>query len=74
MPSERNQRAAERFQMALALYELAEEMVRQNYRRKHPQASREEDEAVVYAWQRRRPGAEFGDADGVPGTWPRQTP
>lgn len=73
MPSDRNRRAAERFQMALSLYELAEEMVRQNFRRKHPQASNEEVEAAVHAWQLRRPGAEFGDADGVPIAWPRQT-
>lgn len=73
MPREHHQRAAERFQMALSLYELAEEMVRQNFRRKHPEASSEEVEEAVYSWQLRRPGAEFGDADGQPSSWPRQT-
>lgn len=72
MPSERNRRAAERFQTALALYELAEEMLRQKVRREHPEASEEEIEQHVVEWRLHRPGAEFGDGPGLPVPWPRR--
>lgn len=66
-----SQRAAERFQLALALYELAEEMLRQKLRRKHPHASAEEIDQRVIEWRLHRPGAEFGDGPGQVVPWPR---
>ncbi len=71
MSNERSRRAAERFQMALSLYELAEDMLRQKLRRKHPEASAEEIDQRVLEWRLHRPGAEFGDAPGQPVPWPR---
>lgn len=72
MATEQSRRAAERFQLALSLYELAEEMLRQKLRRKYPEASAEEIDLRVIEWRLRRPGAEFGDGPGHPIPWPRQ--
>jgi Rv0078B-related antitoxin len=62
---------AERFQLAMELCELAEDMLRAKLRRKHPGSSAEEIEAMVDAWFMTRPGAEEGDAEGRPVPWPR---
>ena len=62
---------AERLRIAFELFEFAEAMVRQNWRRKHPGASEAELDAAVIAWLSRRPGAEYGDAEGHPVPWPR---
>jgi hypothetical protein len=70
MDANRSQRAAERFQMALALYDLGEQMLRQKLLRKHPQASPAEIEALLAAWREHRPGAELGDGEGRPIPWP----
>lgn len=71
MSDERNQRVAERFQMAMSLYELAEDMLRHKLRRKHPEASAEEIDLRVLEWRLHRPGAEYGDGPGQPVPWPR---
>jgi hypothetical protein len=63
---------ADRFRMALDLYEAAEAMLRQKLRRTHPDASAEEIAGFVREWLERRPGAEHGDAVGRPVEWPRQ--
>ncbi len=49
---------------ALELAELAEQMVRERFRRAHPEDSEEELEKRVLGWLHTRPGAEFGDAVG----------
>lgn len=72
MQASRSSLAAERFQLALSLYELAESMFRQKLRRTQPEASEEEIDKRVLEWQQRRPGAEFGDAEGQPVVWPRR--
>jgi len=54
------------------LIEFAEAMLRQRLRRDHPGVSEEEIDAMVGSWYAERPGAELGDAKGVPGTWPRR--
>lgn len=64
--------AAERLRLAFDLYEAGEEMMRLNLRRRHPQASPSEIEALVQAWLMERPGAERGDAAGISVPWPRQ--
>jgi hypothetical protein len=61
---------AERFRMTLALFDLAEDQMRQRLRRKHAGASEEEIDAEVLAWRLHRPGAEHGDAIGRPIPWP----
>lgn len=71
MANEQSRQAAERFQMALSLYELAEEMLRQKVRRQHPDASSDEIDRLVIEWWMRRPGAEHGDGPGQKIAWPR---
>ncbi|WP_437679640.1 hypothetical protein [Sorangium sp. So ce131] len=66
------QQVAERFRVAMALYELGEQMLRQKVRRQHPEAGDDEVDARVAEWLHRRPGAELGDAEGCPVPWPRR--
>ncbi len=65
------QSPAERFQLALDLYDLGERMLRQKLRRQWPAATEAEIDARVGEWLKHRPGAEHGDSDGVPVAWPR---
>ena len=58
--------------MAFELIDVAERMFRQRLRRESPGISDESIEQEVTAWYRRRPGAEFGDGEGVPAAWPRR--
>ena len=55
-----------RMELAFALYEMAEQMMRQNLRRRNPGASEEEIEEGILEWLHRRPGAELGDGVGRP--------
>ncbi len=63
--------AAERFRLALELFEAGEALKRQQLRREHPEAGEAEIETLLIAWLRERPGAPHGDADGRPVPWPR---
>lgn len=56
-----------RMELAFDLYEMAEQMMRQNLRRLHPEASEQEIEDGIGEWLSRRPGAEHGDGVGRPG-------
>jgi hypothetical protein len=58
--------AAENLEDALELADLAERMVRARLRRDHPEWSDGELEERVLAWLHERPGAEHGDAEGIP--------
>jgi hypothetical protein len=69
--SEDKQATAERLRMALDLSGLAEELLRQRYRRETPEESEEEIETRIGDWRGIRPGAEHGDAAGRPVPWPR---
>jgi Rv0078B-related antitoxin len=62
---------AERVRLALDMYATGEALMRQRIRREHPDLSPVEVEARLCAWLQIRPGAEYGDAMGRPGTWPR---
>jgi hypothetical protein len=48
------------------LHEFGVRMMRMNIKRAHPQATDEEIETRLTEWLHTRPGAEHGDADGVP--------
>jgi hypothetical protein len=52
--------------IAFDLYETAEQMMRQNLRRRDPEAGAAEIEHRLVAWLQHRPGAEQGDAEGRP--------
>ncbi len=56
-----------RMELAFDLYEMAEQMMRQNLRRRNPGASEQEIEEGIQEWLHRRPGAEHGDGEGRPG-------
>lgn len=64
--------AAERVQTAFQLFALGVEMLRTRLRREEPSLSEEEIEERVSRWLATRRGAEHGDAEGRPATWPRQ--
>ena len=62
----------ERYRIALDLFEAAEQIMRQNLRRRFPDAGAGEIEARLVAWLQERPGAELGDAVGRSVAWPRR--
>jgi len=62
---------ADRLRLAFDLFEAGEAMMRQNLKRRHPDASPEEIERRLIEWLSHRPGAEHGDAEGRPAAWPR---
>jgi hypothetical protein len=72
MERHREELMAERLRLAFDLYEAGEDLMRQNLRRQNPHADAAEVEHRLVDWLRHRPGAEAGDAEGVPGTWPRR--
>ena len=53
-----------RMRDAFDLYEFSEEVMRQNLRRRNPEASEEAIEELFQQWLLERPGAEHGDASG----------
>lgn len=55
-----------RMKMAVDLFETAEAIMRQNLRRRFPDASEAEIERQLVNWLHRRPGAEHGDGIGRP--------
>lgn len=57
---------AERLRIALDLHDAGVEMMRQNLRRRHPDADEQEIERLLVVWLHERPGAEHGDAVGRP--------
>ena len=61
----------ERFRLALELFDLGERMMRQKFRRGRPDATEDEVDAFVAKWLHERRGAELGDAEGRPVSWPR---
>lgn len=57
---------AQRLRTALGLFEPGIAMKRAQLRRSHPEASDEEVTLLLKNWMRSRPGAPYGDAEGVP--------
>lgn len=62
----RDPKVMSRMKMAFDLYETAEAIMRQNLRRRFPDAQEAEIERHLVSWLRRRPGAEHGDGPGRP--------
>lgn len=62
----RDPEVLERMRIAFDLYQTAEEMKRQNLRRRDPAATDEEIEKGIQRWLADRPGAEHGDGFGLP--------
>jgi len=58
-------------EIAMDLYGLGEQLLRQRLRREHPNRSRAAIETEVNRWRTNRPGAEHGDAPGRVVQWPR---
>jgi len=63
--------ASRRFRTALDLFEAGVGMMRQNLRRRFPDAGEKEIAARLAQWLQERPGAEHGDCVGRPVDWPR---
>ena len=57
---------AEKLRTALQLHDDGVALMRENLRRRHPDASHEDIEAQLLTWLRTRPGAEYGDSAGTP--------
>jgi len=66
-----DEKAAARLRLAFDLFKAGEKIMRQNLRRRFPDASGEEIEERLNDWLRERPGAEHGDSAGRPVPWPR---
>ena len=62
---------AERLRTALALFDAGVTMMRQNLHRADPEADEATVSARLQAWLTTLPGAEHGDADGIPMEFPR---
>lgn len=62
--------AAERFRVALDLFDAGVELMRGNLRRAHPDETDEQISSRLGAWLRERPGAELGDCPGRLVDWP----
>lgn len=54
------------------LFQTGVDLMRKNLEREDPHATKEQIEERLGAWLRQRPGAEFGDAEGRRGEWPRR--
>jgi len=64
MTSSQKQNAAERLRVALDLFAAGVEIMRQNIRRRFPEADDAEIQRKLIAWLQTRPGAEWGDVSG----------
>lgn len=64
MPDSTPDDAAEKLRAALDMYNTGLAIMRQNLRRRFPQAADAEIEAKLEEWLRNRPGAEHGDVPG----------
>lgn len=62
---------AQRLKLALDLFTAGEEVMRQKLRRQHADLTDAQIETLVRQWLQERPGAEYGDAPGLPIAWPR---
>jgi hypothetical protein len=52
------------FKVTLDLFQTGVDLMRQNLRRRHPDAGDDEVERLLRQWMHERPGAEAGDCQG----------
>ncbi|HWW83710.1 MAG TPA: hypothetical protein VNZ26_08925 [Vicinamibacterales bacterium] len=62
--SSTTQSVADAFRTTLDLFDTGLDLMRQNLRRTHPEASDDEIERLLREWLLVRPGAESGDCSG----------
>jgi hypothetical protein len=55
------------FRATLDLFQTGVDLMRQNLRRRHPEAAEEDIDRLLRDWLIERPGAESGDSPGCPG-------
>jgi hypothetical protein len=72
MPENHAETPTERLRATFELIDFAERMLRQRIRREFPEITDQALEERVSAWYERRPGAEFGDGEGISVAWPRR--
>jgi hypothetical protein len=56
----------EAFRTTLDLFQTGFDLMRQNLRRRHPEAAEADIERLLHEWLLERPGAELGDCPGRP--------
>jgi hypothetical protein len=66
VPADSGGAMMEAFRTTLDLFQTGVDLMRQNLRRRHPEASDREIERLLGQWLKERPGAEFGDSAGRP--------
>ena len=57
---------AEAFRATLDLVQTGIDLMRQNLRRRHPEATEQDLDQLLHEWLLERPGAEAGDSAGRP--------
>lgn len=60
---------SEKLMVAIGMHTSGVAMHRETLKRANPTASEAEIDALVHQWLAKRPGAEFGDAEGQPVLW-----
>ena len=63
--SDDHETVRDRLLQTFELFDFGVEMMAANLRRRHPEASPAQIEAMLEAWLLERPGAALGDSDGV---------
>jgi hypothetical protein len=58
--------AARTFRLTLDLFDAGVQLMRQNLRRRSPEADEKAIDRQLVSWLRERPGAEHGDCQGRP--------
>jgi hypothetical protein len=64
MPATSN--AVRTFRLTLDLFDAGVQLMRQNLRRRNPEADDQTINRQLVSWLRERPGAEYGDSPGRP--------
>ncbi len=71
-PQDDKERLLENLRTAFELHDFGVGVMRQNLRRQYPEARESEIDERLNDWLRERKGAEYGDAEGRPVSFPRK--
>jgi hypothetical protein len=63
---------ADRLRIALDMHQFGKAMMRERLRRDHPHKADPDLDDLLRRWLQERPGAEHGDGEGRPVSWPRR--